>query len=66
MSPIMKIDEQTLATEKYDPSLSGQYTDLFHTLVKRMGNTLPSNRAEIIKTEIARVSTDEAQNDIPL
>ena len=29
-----------------------------------MGNTLPSNRAEIIKAEITRVSKDKTQDDI--
>lgn len=64
MSSTLDKDEQTLATERYEPALSGQYMELFHALVIRMGNTLPSNRAEIIKAEMAHVSTEEAQNDI--
>lgn len=64
MSSTLDKDEQTLANERYEPALSGQYNDLFHALVIRMGNTLPSNRTEIIKAEMARVSTEEAQNDI--
>lgn len=64
MSSTLDKDEQTLATERYEPALSGHYNDLFHALVIRMGNTLPSNRAEIIKTEMARVSEEENQNDV--
>jgi len=64
LSSTLDKDEQTLATERYEPALSGQYNDLFHALVIRMGNTLPSNRAEIIKAEMARASTEEAQNDV--
>ena len=64
MGSILDKDEQTLATERYEPALSGQYKDMFYALVAKMGNTLPSNRAELIKTEMARISTDETQNDI--
>ena len=64
MSSTLDKDEQTLATERYEPALSGHYNDLFHALVIRMGNTLPSNRAEIIKAEMARVSEEENQNDV--
>ena len=56
--------EKTLATERYEPALSGQYKNLFHALVAKMGNTLPSNRAEIIKIEMAHVSAVETQNDV--
>ena len=64
LSSTLDKDEQTLATERYEPALSGHYNDLFHALVIRMGNTLPSNRAEMIKTEMARVSEEENQNDV--
>lgn len=64
MSSIIDKDEQTLATERYEPALSGQYVDHFHRLVVHMGNTLPSNRVEIIKEEMARISTGEYHNDI--
>lgn len=57
-------DEQSLATEDFEPSLSGEYLDLFHQLIYRMGNTLPANRVEAIKNEIIRVSERELQNDI--
>lgn len=57
-------DEQSLATEDFEPSLSGKYLDLFHQLIYRMGNTLPANRVEAIKNEITRVSERELQNDI--
>ena len=56
--------EKTLAIERYEPALSGQYKNLFHALVAKMGNTLPSNRAEIIKIEMAHVSAVETQNDV--
>lgn len=64
MSSTLDREERTLATEKYEPTLSDQYNNLFHILVTKMGNTLPSNRAEIIKAEITRVSKDKTQDDI--
>ena len=64
MSSALNKDEQVLATESYEPALSGIYSELFRAIVVRMGNTLQSNRVEIIKAEIARISTEEAQNDI--
>lgn len=45
-------DEQSLATEDFEPSLSGKYLDLFHQLIYRMGNTLPANRVEAIKMKL--------------
>ena len=64
MSSTLDREERTLAAEKYEPTLSDQYNNLFHMLVTKMGNTLPSNRAEIIKAEITRVSKDKTQDDI--
>lgn len=64
MSPIFDKDEQTLATERYEPTLSGQYIDFFRSLLVRMGNTLPSNRAEIIKGEMARFSSEDNRNNV--
>ena len=59
-------DEQTLAYEKYEPSLNEHYNGLFHKLIIKMSNSLPSNRAEIIRTEIIRVSDENASNDLEL
>lgn len=56
--------EQPIATEKYVPALSGCYIDLFDALVLKMSNTLPSNRAEIIRNEINRVSTEKSQGNL--
>lgn len=56
--------EQTVISERFEPALSEFYIDLFHSLVIKMGNTLPSNRADLIRSEIIRVSGNNVQNDL--
>lgn len=64
MNSSLNKKEQTIATERYEPALSGRYVDSFQALVVKMGNTLPSNRAEIIKAEIAHASTENVNDDL--
>jgi len=56
--------EQTIATEVFEPALEGRYINLFHALVVKLGNTLPVNRAELIRTEINKFSSENTQNDL--
>lgn len=56
--------EQTIATEVFEPALEGHYLELFHTLVVKLGNTLPVNRAEIIRMEINKFSSENIQSDL--
>ena len=57
-------DEQALAIEKYEPTLNKHFQGLFHALIIKMGNTLPSNRVDIIKTEITRVTDEYEDNNV--
>ncbi len=57
-------DEQALATERFKPTLNEYYNSLFEALTIKMGNTFPSNRAEIIKEEIIRVSEKNINGDV--
>jgi len=56
--------EQTIATEVFEPALEGRYIELFHTLVVKLGNTLPVNRTEIIRMEINKFPSENIQNDL--
>jgi hypothetical protein len=57
-SSLDKKDEQTIATERFEPALSGCYMNLFRALVVRMGNTLPTNRAEIVRASVEDINSD--------
>lgn len=51
--------DETIASEKYAPSLNSYYNDKFHVLIEKMSHTLPSNRVEIIKNEISETEAME-------
>lgn len=51
--------DETIASEKYDPSLNSYYNDKFHVLIEKMSHTLPSNRVEVIKNEISETEAME-------
>ena len=51
--------DETIASEKYDPSLNSYYNDKFHVLIEKMSHTLPSNRVEMIKNEISETEAME-------
>ncbi len=45
--------DETIASEKYEPTLNSYYNNKFRAMIGRMGHVLPSNRVEIIKNEMA-------------
>lgn len=57
-------NEQTIALEKYEPSLNDYYNNCFNGLVERISHVLPSNRLELIKTELHQINIEEAENKL--
>ncbi len=55
--------EQTLAAEAYQPALNEVYTNAFCGLIEKMGHTLPINRVELIKNELATITGENIDND---
>lgn len=64
MNSASNIKEQTIASEKYEPSLNDFYNNRFNGLIERMSHTLPSNRSELIKNELNQINIDEAENKL--
>lgn len=64
MSSASDIKEQTIASEKYEPSLSDYYKNKFYKLVEKMSHVLPTNRAELIKIERSQINIDEAEDKL--
>ena len=64
MNTFLDETEQTIATEVFEPALEGRYIELFHTLVVKLGNTLPVKRTEIIRMEINKFPSENIQNDL--
>ena len=62
MSSASDIKEQTVALEKYEPSLSSYYKSKFYELVDKMSHVLPTNRAELIKIERSQINIDQAED----
>lgn len=52
MSNTQYRDNQAVATERFAPNLSGEYAEMFDTLITRLGKSLPLNRQEFIRKEI--------------
>lgn len=55
-------DNQSVATERFAPDLSGEFAVMFETLVSRLGKSLPLNRQEFILKEIELFKTREDIN----
>lgn len=64
MSSSSDIKEQTIASEKYTPSLNAYYNEQFCGLVTRMSHVLPINRVEIIRNELAQIDVDAAEDKL--
>lgn len=64
MSSASDTKEQTIASEKYEPSLSDYYKSKFYKLVEKMSHVLPTNRAELIKIERSQINIDEAEDKL--
>ena len=56
MKALKSKKEQTIASERYCPVLSAEYHEQFQALCRRLGETLPMNRAKIISNELNRIS----------
>lgn len=66
MSSASKIKEQTIALEKYQPSLNDFYAERFKALVVRMSHSLPINRVAIIKSESDNLDIDNSDDKIEI
>lgn len=56
--------EQTVASEKYQPSLNDYYNERFKNLVVRMSHTLSINRATLIKNELEQIDIDNSDDKL--
>ena len=54
--------EQVLASERFAPQLATQYEARYSALICRLGESLPANRVEIIRNEIAESTMGENQD----
>lgn len=54
---------QTVATEKYRPILSDEYTNQFQLLIKRLQSTLQINRIRIIQEEISKALRERNESN---
>lgn len=55
--------EQILACESFAPHLSELYEKRYRALIIKLGSTLPSNRIQIIRDEVAESTTGEETQD---
>lgn len=60
------VKDQPIATETYEPSLNSYYKKRFDDLVEKMSHTLPTNRVEIIKSELQQIESTEAENQLEM
>ncbi|MBE6712052.1 MAG: DUF4338 domain-containing protein [Ruminococcaceae bacterium] len=56
--------EQTVASEKYQPTLNDYYNECFKRLVERMSHNLPINRSAIIKRELDQIDVENADDQL--
>ena len=64
MSSSSSTKEQTIASERYNPSLNDYYNSRFYKLVEKMSHTLSSKRVKLIKNEISQIEIDEADDKL--
>lgn len=58
--------EQVLASERFAPQLATQYEARYSALIRRLGESLPANRVEIIRNEITESTMGEKQDILEL
>lgn len=58
--------EQVLASERFAPELATQYEARYSALIRRLGESLPANRVEIIRNEITESTMGENQDILEL
>ena len=59
-----KHKEQTIASERFSPALNAEYQELFQLLIRRLRDTLPTNRARIIRNEFQRLNNNIENNNL--
>ena len=64
MNSSSETKEQTVASEKYQPSLNDYYDERFKNLVVRMSHTLSINRATLIKNELEQIDIDNSDDKL--
>lgn len=62
MGSSSEIKEQTIASEKYQPSLNDYYNARFSRLIEKMSHNLPTKRATIIKSELEQIDVDKTED----
>ena len=58
--------EQILASERFMPQLAAQYEARYHALIRRLGESLPANRVEIIRNEIVEATMGDNPDQLEL
>lgn len=56
--------EQTVASEKYQPTLNDYYNERFRRLIERMSHNLPINRTDIIKRELDQIDLENSDDQL--
>lgn len=56
--------EETIASERFSPALNAEYQELFQLLIRRLRDTLPTNRARIIRNEFQRLNNNIEDNNL--
>lgn len=56
--------EQTVASEKYQPTLNDYYNERFRRLIERMSHNLPINRTDIIKCELDQIDLENSDDQL--
>ncbi len=64
MSSASNKQEQTVAWERYTPSLNDYYHSRFVGLVQKMGNSLPSKHVELIHRELEQIDVETEENTL--
>lgn len=59
MKPNKKSDNLIIASEVYNPDLSGDYMQQYRSLLQKLANALPENRIDLIKKEISIVKEND-------
>ena len=58
--------EQILASERFVPQLAAQYETRYNALIRRLGESLPANRVEIIRNEIIEATMGDNPDQLEL
>lgn len=64
METAMDSQEQTIATEAFNPTLADEYEYKYKQLIKKLGSTLPANRIGAIQSEIESLDIKDHIEDL--